>query len=241
VTPEETVLDSRSRLLDAVVRPTEDGFDVAAWWGCVEQGCQGRRAIATSSDGFATAAYKKWSRRKWEMHSPMPTRPSVPAFEGLAQDSAPSLVEGEFGAQVVIAGGDGATLKPFQKVARSADHGETWAVYDVAPIDGQMAYHYGGVGLADGRLLVLLDHFTDDGPNAPADRPHGLWISDGIDWTTYAPQRATFSPTLTPTAVGWSEIIDLDATPGVISVRTWDSKLYVSTDGAVRFLEIRAR
>ena len=139
---------------------------MAAWWGCVEQGCQGRRAIATSSDGFATATYEKWSRRKWELHSPMPTRPSVPAFEGLAQDYAWSMEDGAEGVQVVIAGGDGATLKPFQKVARSTDRGETWEVYDVTPIDGEMAYHYGGVGLADGRLLMLLDHFTDDGYKA---------------------------------------------------------------------------
>lgn len=241
VTPEEIVLDPRSRLLDAVVRPTEAGFDVAAWWGCVDQGCQGRRAITTSADGFATAAYEKWTQRNWEKHSPVPTRPSVPAFEGLAQDSVWSMEDGAEGVQVVIAGGDGATLKPFQQVGRSTDHGETWDVYDVAPIDDEMAYHYGGVGLEDGRLMVLLDHFSDDGHNAPAARPHGLWISDGLDWTTYAPLAATFSPALTPSAVGWSEIVDLDVADGTISVRTWDSKLYVSTDNAVTFLEIRGR
>ena len=240
VTPEEIVHDPRSRLLGAEVAPTRDGFDVAAWWGCVEKGCQGRRAIATSGDGFATAAYEKWSQRLWEKHSPIPTRPTVPALEGLAQDAV-SVTDGAERAQVVIAGGDGATLKPFQKVARSGDHGETWEVYDVAPIDGEMAYHYGGVGLADGRLLVLLDHFTDDGDKTPAARPHGLWISHGTDWTTYAPHEATFSPALSPSADGWSEIVDLDAAPGVISVRTWDSRLYVSTDGAATFREIAAR
>lgn len=241
VTPEEIVLDPRSRLLDAVVRPTGDGFDVAAWWGCVQHGCQGRRAITTSSDGFATAAYEKWSRPSWEKLSPLPARPSVPALEGLAQDSAWSVEDGAEGVQVVIAGGDGATLKPFQKVARSTDHGETWGVYDVAPIDGELAYHYGGVGLADGRLVVLLDHFTDDGYEAPADRPHGLWISDGFDWTTYAPHRAMFSPALTPNPAGWSDVVDLDVAAGVITVRTWDSRLYVSTDDAVTFREIPAR
>lgn len=241
VTPEEIVLDPRSRLLDAVVRPTGDGFDVAAWWGCVEQGCQGRRAIATSSDGFATAAYEKWNRRSWEKHSPGPPRWTVPAFESLAQETVRSMEDSAEGVQVVIAGGDGATLRPFQRVGRSSDHGETWEVYDVAPIDGEMAYHYGAVGLPDGRLIVLLDHFSDDGHNAPAKRPHGLWISDGLDWATYAPHAATFAPTLTPNPSGWSDLVDLDVADGLISVRTWDSKLYVSTDGAVTFLEMRAR
>jgi len=132
-----------------------DGFDVAAWWGCVQHGCQGRRAITTSHDGFATAAYEKWNLRLWESHSPAPSPWTVPAFADLAQETVWSMEDSAEGVQVVIAGGDGTTHRPFQKVGRSADHGETWEVYDAAPIDGEVAYHYGAVGLPDGRLNAV--------------------------------------------------------------------------------------
>ncbi len=240
VTPEDVVRGSRSQLLDAVVRPAGDSFEVTAWWGCVVRGCQGRRAITSSSDGFATAAYGKWTSREWLRLSPLPTQGHVPAFEGLAQETVWSMEDGAEGVHVVIAGGDGATLKPFQKVGRSSDHGETWEAFDVAPIDAEMAYYSGAVGLPDGRLLVLLDHFSDDGPSAPADRSHGLWISDGRDWSSYAPYEPIFTPPLNPTG-SWGPIVDVDVTAGVISVRTWDSKLYASTDAAVTFTEIPAR
>lgn len=186
---EAIVLDSRSQLLDAVATRTDDGFDVTAWWGCVQQDCQGRRAITASSDGFATAAYEKWTQRAWQAYSHDPPR---------------------------------------------------WQVYDVAPIDGVIAYHYGAVGLPDGRLLVLLEHFSDDRANAPADRPHGLWVSDGFNWTTYAPHEASFTPPLDTTRA-WGPFVDLQVAEGVISVRTWDNKLYVSVDGAASFREIAAR
>lgn len=237
--PEGVVADDRSVLLDAVVTLGPDGPAVAAWWGCVETGCHGRRAIAASDDGFATASYEPWSRRRWQARTGATgTPPAVPALEGLLQQPVTSM-SGDQQTRVVAAGGDGATLLPFQEVARSTDRGKAWEVYDV-DLGDPLGYQSGAVGLADGRLLVLLDHFSDETRGRPADRWHGLWASDGGDWSSYAPHRASFEPALRPAPGGWSPLVALDARPGVLWVRTWDSRLYTSTDDATTFREVRA-
>lgn len=240
--PEEVVSDPRSVLLDAVVVPRAGGLRVVAWWGCVEQACRGRRAIATS-DGGATASYEPWSQRAWTAYADrsVVAAPEVPALAGLLQQPVTSMVAGGAeGIHVVVAGGDGATLMPFEAAARSTDHGGSWETYDVV-LGDELGYQSGVVGLADGRLLVLLDHFSDETLARPADRWHGLWASDGTDWSSYAPYRPSFDPPLLPAPAGWSPLVALEARQDVSWVRTWDSRLYVSTDDARTFREVRAR
>ena len=241
--PEEVVSDPRSVLLDAVVTPRAGGLRVVAWWGCVDRGCRGRRAIATSDDGFATAAYEPWSVRTWMAYADrsIPRVPAVPALAGLLQQPVTSMATGSAeGVQVVVAGGDGATLMPFQVAARSSDHGASWEAYDV-DLGDEVGYQSGAVGLPDGRLLVLLDHFGDETLARPAERWHGLWASDGTDWSTYAPYRPAFDPPLATAPGGWSPVVALEAHQDVAWVRTWDSRLYVSTDGATTFQQVPAR
>ncbi|KRF35967.1 hypothetical protein ASG94_00230 [Nocardioides sp. Soil805] len=245
-TPQEISLDERSVLLDVVVTPRPDGLRVVSWWGCVETGCRGRRAIATvatSDDGLTTASYEPWSRRRWQAYAgARDAVPSVPALDGLLQQPVRSMAPGGAeGTQVVVAGGDGATLLPFEVAARTTDHGGSWETYDVDLGGEVLAYQSGAVGLADGRLLVLLDHFSDETLARPADRWHGLWASDGGDWSTYAPHRAEFEPPLGPAPGGWSPVVALDARQDVAWVRTWDSRLYVSRDDAATFRQVRAR
>lgn len=239
--PEEVASDPRSVLLGVVVLPRAEGLRVVAWWGCVEQACRGRRAVATSDDGFTTASYEPWSLRRWQAYAGRPVLSAVPALEGLLQQPVPSMTaSGAEGTRVVVAGGDGATLLPFQAVARSTDHGGTWKTYDV-DLGDELGYQSGAVGLADGRILVLLDHFSDETLARPSGRWHGLWASDGTDWSGYSPYRPTFDPPLLAAPGGWSPLVALEARQDVAWVRTWDSRLYVSTDDARTFREIEAR
>ncbi|MBU1801210.1 MAG: hypothetical protein KKA97_03010 [Actinobacteria bacterium] len=140
----------------------------------------------------------------------------------------------------VMGGGDGATLFPFQSFERSLDGGSTWTSGDFPDFDGERAYSGGGVVLSDGRLLTVLGHFSDDRPRRPAGRPHGLYASDGSDWTRMTPHAATFDPPL-PEAGGYSpiETVSASASPDpVVWVETVDDVVYVSTDDATTFTEL---
>lgn len=145
--------------------------------------------------------------------------------------------------RLVIGGGDGATLLPFQKVAVSRDHDDWWA----APLplfDGARAYVSGAFVARDGRLLALLDHFSDDRAGRPAERHHGLWRSTSRSLTRFTPFRPRFVPPLSAPRDGWGPVVSLSATRSpspVVWVTTWDQRLYVSTDSARTFHEVDAR
>ena len=63
----------------------------------------------------------------------------------------------------------------------------------------------------DGRLVAILEHFSDDRPNRPSARRHGLWTSVGSDWSSYLPLRAPMSPPPEPAADGWSTFVSIEA------------------------------
>ncbi len=144
----------------------------------------------------------------------------------------------------VAAGGDGATLFPFQRVVVSPDGGASWQRFDVSPFEGEMAYSSGHVVTSDGRLVALLDHFSDDRPNRPSERHHGLWSSEGTNWSSYRPLSPRMTPPLEASPSGWAGIVSIGASAGadpLIWVTTWDHRLYVSTDDVRTFQEIPAR
>lgn len=144
----------------------------------------------------------------------------------------------------VVGGGDGATLFPFERVVRSVDAGRSWQRFDLPLFDGERAYTSGDVVTSDGRLVTLLDHFSDDRAGRPGRRHHGLWTSAGDDWASYRPLRPRLTPQPQPSPDGWSTITSLAASSDpdpVIWVTTWDHRLYVSTDDARSFREIPAR
>jgi hypothetical protein len=147
------------------------------------------------------------------------------------------------GTRVLVGGGDGATLLPFERVARSEED-DDWSVQRLPRFDGERAYVTGAVGLGDGRLVALLEHFSDDRAGRPAARHHGLWASSGEDWSSYAPLRPRFTPPLASNPDGWSGLVGLGASMDpdpVVWVTTWDQRVYVSTDAMRTFREVDAR
>jgi hypothetical protein len=143
-------------------------------------------------------------------------------------------------------GHDGATLDPFERVARSTDDGP-WELFDVPHTGGQQAYTGGQVVLPDGRLLVLLDQWSGDRRDRASRVWHGLWTSRGDDWSSYRPWRPRFSPALPAGALPWGPLTALGASAdpgpgsgGVVWVTT-SNRLYVSVDGARSFRELPAR
>ncbi len=63
----------------------------------------------------------------------------------------------------------------------------------------------------------------------------------GSDWSAYAPVVADFTPELKPAPPGEPALAELSATPGatpLIRVRTWDDRVYVSSDEASTFREL---
>ena len=148
------------------------------------------------------------------------------------------------GVLAAVGGGDGATLAPFEMALRSDDLGETWQTFELPRFDGEMAYVAGSVVTSDGRLLSLLASFSDDSPGWEAARRHGLYASDGSDWSSYTPILPAFVPALTPAPPGGSALQELSANVGAepkIRVRTWDDHVYISTDDARTFREVAPR
>lgn len=231
-------------LYAVVVHPGPEGYTVSAWW-MLERGDATYGAIVTSDDGFKDAAYERASQSAWARHAPAPKRvsaPSIDVFRGLLTSPVTSLA---VGTRAFVAGGDGATLLPFQAVARSTDDA-AWQGNVVPRTDGDRAYVEGAVVLPDRRLLALLGAWSSDrGPARPGPEYHGLWVSAGDDWSHYAPYRPTFSPAL---AQG-GPVTSIDAQPGgsrrsaygLVFATTRDNRLYVSADGAATFGEIRDR
>ena len=82
----------------------------------------------------------------------------------VARDTA-ALRSGHSARRRRRAGGDGATLLPFELVLRSDDLGETWRSFELPEFDGERAYVAGSVVTSDGRLLSLLNNFSGDRRN----------------------------------------------------------------------------
>lgn len=243
-TLKQIVHDPRSMLNTVAVRAGLTGYTVTAWWTLV-RGNKVYGAIVTSDDQFQSASYERGSSATWAKHQPLTKKmppPSLDAFNGLLASPVESLAPGT---RAFVAGGDGATLLPFQAVARSTDGG-AWEAYVIPKTQGDQAYDDGDLVLPDGRLLVLLDWWSSDrGWTKPRPEDHGLWISDRDSWATYTPYHPMFSPGLTPSDL----ITGIDAEPGagrqashgLVLATTRDNRLYVSTDGAQTFHEIKAR
>ncbi len=232
--------DPRARLVEARVERRRGSLVVAAWWRCAEPGCpRPRDVLAVSADGFASVWYRRNPARTLDrVVAPLPHRPRVEdaRVRDLLQHPVPSLVPGT---RVVLAGGDGATLLPFEKVATSTDDGRTWQVDDVHHPGGEMPYVSGAVLLDGGRLLSLVNTWSGDRRRRLSSRPRGLLLGTRLE-----PAPVRFRPALPPDPEGRSGIATLGARPGarpLVWVTTSDERLHVSTDGARTFTEVPAR
>jgi hypothetical protein len=240
----QIVHDPRSLLYAAAVHPGPEGFTLSAWW-TLRRGNEVYSAIVTSDDRFESAHYENGSWAAWARHEPLAKRvpgPGVAAFKGLLASPVTSL---DPGTRAFVAGGDGATLVPFQAVARSTGGGP-WQGYVVPETRGDRAYDEGDLVLPDGRFLVLLGAWSSDRSRTrPGPEYHGLWISSGDDWVHYAPYRPSFMPVITashPVVGIWAQPgVSRQAPVGLVVATTADNQLYVSTDGARTFHMIRAR
>ncbi|WP_162599958.1 hypothetical protein [Nocardioides solisilvae] len=148
------------------------------------------------------------------------------------------------GVQALVGGGDGATLFPFDQVARLEDRRDP-VVAEFGGGGELAAYTTGQVVLSDGRFLALLDAWSDDRAGRPSARHHGLWLS-AADWGAYQPHEPVFTPPLPAATDGYSPFQQLAASAEpdpVIWVRTRDDQVYVSTDDAATFtlLPVRPR
>lgn len=243
----DVVAHPKARINVARVRPLGDGFRVAIWWRCVDLSCpRPHDVLAVSDDGFESVEFMRNPfRRLDEVMAPSvaSSQGHVPALEGLMQWRLPSLARDQH-QLAVLGGGDGATLFPFEKAARSTDGGDSWTAFPVTHPDGVMSYVAGGVLLSDSRLATLVTHWSDDKVGRPSDRPRGLMVSAGDDWSRFTPLKARFTPALTSPEPPWSPIESIDAMAGeqpVIWVTTSDNRLYVSVDDARTFQAIPAR
>lgn len=243
----DVVANPNARLVAARVRPLGDGFRVAAWWRCLAPSCpRPHDVLAVSDDGFESVEFMRDPfRRLDEVMAPAleSTQGHVPALKGMQQWRLPSLARDRH-QLAVLGGGDGATLFPFEQVARSTDGGDSWTVFPVTRPNAVMPYAAGGVLLSDSRLVTLVSHWSDDDVNRPSDRPRGLMVSAGDDWSRFTPLETRFTPALTSPEPPWSPIESIDAMPGehpAIWVTTSDNRLYVSVDDARTFQAIPAR
>lgn len=233
-TPHQIVQDPDAVLMEIRVAGRDNRSVTSAWQ------LGRRRAIVHTEDAFETARYLRWTQHRAEKWLPSGRRfgrPHLVGLDGLLTWAAPEI--GHLGV-AVLGGGDGATLFPFEKVSRF--DGRRWTAYDVPKVRGQRAYTGGGVVLPDGRLLVLLDHWSGDRRGRPSATWHGLWASEGDDWTSYRPWRPPFSPRPVQPRFG-SAVASLAGSSGrdgVMWVTTWDGHAYVSEDGTA-FREIRSR
>ncbi|GAB3261955.1 hypothetical protein [Nocardioides dilutus] len=235
--------DPRSVLTGARLRRSVDGFLVVAAWSLAKEQGGAWQALATSDDGFQTASYERWTHDGFYELIPFeePSEPGPPT-DGLLASPAVSLHAGIVG---YVLGGDGATLFPFQRTARSTDGGRSWTTFDVARVEGEMGYLTGQVVLSDGRLLVNLTNWSGDRRGHPSRAHHGLWISDGQDWGRFTPYEPPFSPPAPTTPSAEPAHQSLSATRSSAGSVVWTSGpeglLYVSTDEAKTFTAIPAR
>lgn len=242
-TPAQIVTDPRSTLSAARVAPGPEGYTVRAWWVLTRHG-RSVSAIVTSDDRMESPSYARGTYRAWSKGSPPVTKPApAPGMGDLLSTDVFSLQDGT---RAQEGGHDGATLIPFERLMRSVD-GAAWERFDVPKTDGQQAYTAGQVVLPNGRLLALLNAWSRDGRHRSSTVWHGLWISDGDDWSSYRPWRPRFFPDLPAGTAPWGPLESIGAAVdprqtggGIVWVTTID-RVYVSTDGARTFREIPAR
>ena len=235
--------DPRSRLQDVRVARLPGGRlrVAAAWTLCPAGRCRHSRVVVSSDDGFRTRQVQRFRPGLLDaLVGPRPAAPT-PSDSRLVAASAVSLRRGVVAS---VAGGDGATLLPFEMASRSIDGGRTWTSYDVPLTRGERGYVTGQVVLPGGRLLVLLDAWSGDRPDRPSGRHHGLWVSNGSDWSTWSAFEPTFAGPVRSSLPGRSAVTGLGGSAsgaGVVWVRTADDRVQVSTDGAVTFEEVPVR
>ena len=233
--------DPDAAIVQAHVTREGGRLDVTALWVLAGRSANRRELVVRTAEGTTRVPHPGEGelRRAFPAVSPTTGQGASSVLGRLLALPVPSLRPGT---RAVIGGGDGATQLPFEKVARSVP--DYWSVQPLPRFGGAMAYIGGGVVLSDGRLLVLLDHFSDDRGGKPAGRHHGLWVSRGDDWLAYRSLRPAFDPPVAEREDGWTEVYSLGASADpdpVIWVTTWDHRLYVSTDDARSFREIPAR
>lgn len=245
LSPEEVANHPEARLGLARVERTADGLRVITSWSL--DGAKARGAIATSEDGFATATYEEWNDRTATVAFPEVAEPrqGPPNDDFSLLQPVPSLDPGvSEGVSAYVMGGDGSTYLSFERVARSTDAGESWDLFDVPPVDDALPYIARAVALEDGRLLALVPGWSND-TRRPGPNHHGLWVSDGDDWGSYAPVEPTYSPALSPQPKGFASVESLGGSRtnagGVVWSTTWDGKLYASTDDGATFSEVAVR
>lgn len=238
------VADPHATLADVSVVPRGDGFAVRAWWVVRRHG-RTRGAIVTSHDRMQTFSLARGTYEAWSAHESRPTTPRpAPGLAGLLATDVFSLQDGTRAQQ---GGHDGATLDPFERLVRSVGGGP-WERFDVPMTDGQRAYTSGQVVLPDGRLLALLNDWSNDRRGRANPVWHGLWVSNGDDWASYLPWRPRFVPALRSGHPPWGPLTALGAAvdprqelpDGVVWVTT-SNELYVSTDGARTFRAVPVR
>jgi hypothetical protein len=243
-TLQEVVADTHATLSAVSVRPGPAGPTVRAWW-VVRRGGRTFGAVVTGTGRMTPASYTAASYRTWAAGEPRAAKPSaVPGMSGLLPSDVLSVRDGT---RAQVGGHDGATLLPFERVARSVDGGP-WETFDVPRTRGRLGYTAGQVVLPDGRLLVLLDAWSDDRPGRASPVWHGLWVSDGGDWAAYRPWRPSFTPALPAGGrrprgplVSLGAALDPGQASGPVVWVTTANRLYVSTDGARSFQEVPAR
>lgn len=241
----QIVHDPKSTLYAVSIHPSSaGGYTVSAWWSLL-RGNNVYDAIVTSDDRFASAHYEAGGWHNWAKYQTPTTKvpgPAIQAFKGLVASPVRSLAPET---RAFVAGGDGATLLPFDAVARSVGGGG-WQGFVIPKTHGDQAYDDGELVLPDGRFLALLNDWSSDrGWRKPGPEYHGLWISAGADWAHYKPFRPAFAPGL-----GASDAVNsitpqpsagLHGLKGLVLATTRSNMLYVSTDGAATFRRVRAR
>lgn len=175
-----------------------------------------------SDDGGAT-----WqeSSGAGEAHGPM-----LAGFVASADDT-----------HVVVRGGDGATLFPFEQIRR-LDSPDSWTVTEVS--DDPMAY-VGPTGfLPDGRFLASVQSWSDN--NLPGKKlkgtPPGIYVSVGGDWSTY--ERIESGPPFDTPAVFQPMVTDIDVTADgalITAIGPDQTTAWTSRDRGATWLEMRVR
>jgi hypothetical protein len=166
------------------------------------------------------------------------TRIAAP-IHGVLPGFVPSLVPG---AMAMALGGDGATLFPLLRVLLSTNYGETWTTYEVPEVDEERRFTTGHVLLSDGRLLVVVEAWSDDRLDHHSKRHHGFFVSDPADLGDLHPVEPKFVPPLdVPERGEWGCCTNLYASTDpdpVIWTTTWDRRIYASTDDGRTFREV---
>jgi hypothetical protein len=152
-----------------------------------------------------------------------------------------SIVTSTDDTHVVVGGGDGATLAPFNQIRRLAGDG-TWSVIDVP--GNPTAYVGPQAVLPDGRFLVAVEDWSDRGrPDQPLEgTPPGIYVSDGDDWSAYSHVESG-APFETPEPMQpmVTDIEVSDAGTLITALGPDQTTAWTSTDLGVTWHEMRAR